>query len=94
MAAAWYRPDTDKTVNKCELAGVGLSLIVVCLGLMFTSHREGHVKNDPTDYRYVAYPDRAEIVPAGLSSPLIRAAAAASPRPGSMDGPRRRRAAA
>jgi len=93
MAAAWYRPDTDKTVNKCELAGVGLSLIVVCLGLMFTSHREGHVKNDPTDYRYVAYFAAAQgiyfvgaCVATGRNIVAVRARLAVAKRIGALHG--------
>ena len=54
VAAAWVRPETEGAVNLTELAGVGISIFVVALGLSFTAH---HRKSnaDGKDMRYVFY---------------------------------------
>jgi hypothetical protein len=54
VAAAWVRPETEGAVNLTELAGVGISIFVVALGLSFTAHhRESNA--DGKDLRYVGY---------------------------------------
>jgi len=53
--ASWIRPDNEPAVNRIEVAGNGVTILFVILGLCFTSHRNNGKGNDTKEDRYVIY---------------------------------------
>jgi len=62
FGAARWQPSQLHEVNNSELAGVGITIVVVCLGLSFTSLNNDDGLSDKAEWRYVGYFAAAQIL--------------------------------